>query len=132
MDDRRSIGRIDLEPIARVRRRVRSLPEIRFETESIGGRGRVKNISPRGLFVLTDKIPLVEESVHVVFQDDTLVWIDLIGVVRWTRPEENESGTPGFGLEIDTAPEEYKAYVQRLASAVAGEPHRQSLKQQRR
>ena len=59
MDDRRSIiGRIELKRMARVRRRVRSLPEIRFETKSVrSGSGRVKNVSPGGLFVLTSDIP---------------------------------------------------------------------------
>ena len=123
MDDRRSItGRIELERIARVRRRVHSLPEIRFETKSVpSGSGRVKNVNPGGLFVLTSEIPLVEEPVHLVFQDDTSVWIDLLGTVCWTRPEESESGGAGFGLEISTAPESYKAYVLRLvASTGAG------------
>ena len=124
MDERRSIGRIELARIARVRRRVGSLPEIRFETETVpAGRGRVKNVSPGGLFVLTDKNPLVKEAVYVVFRDDTLVWIELLGVVRWTRPQKNESGGPGFGLAIDSTPDEYKAYVRRIvASAGAREP----------
>ena len=116
MDDRRSIGRVEVKHVARTRRRVRSLPEIRFETKSVpGGQGRVKNVGPRGLFVLTSNIPIAGESVHLVLQDDRFVWIELLGVIRWTRPQENESGRPGFGLEIDAAPDEYKAYVQRLA-----------------
>ena len=125
MDDRRSIiGRIELKRMALVRRRIRSLPEIRFETKSVrSGKGRVKNVSPGGLFVLTSEIPLVEEPVHLVFQDDTSVWIDLLGTVCWTRPEENESGETGFGAEIRAAPDNYKAYVQRLvARREAGDP----------
>ena len=125
VDDRRVIiGRIELKRIARARRGVRSFPEIRFETKGVrSGKGRIKNVSPGGLFVLTSEIPLVEEPVHLAFQDDTLVWIDLLGTVLWTRPEENESGGAGFGAAISAAPDNYKAYVQRLAARLKlGEP----------
>ncbi len=65
----------------------------------------------------------MKEPVHLVFQDDTSVWIDLLGRVCWTCPEENESGEAGFGLEISNAPDNYKVYVRRLvASTGAGEP----------
>ena len=115
MDDRRrsSIGRI--EPKRILQRRGLALPETRFETKSVrDGRGRVKNVSQGGLFVLTSDIPLVGESVHFVFQDDAFVWIELVGAVRWIGQREDESGESGFGLEIEDEPKEYRAYVRRL------------------
>ncbi len=98
-----------------VRRTLRSLPEVRFETEtSPAGEGLVKNVGVHGLGVLTDRIPAVGESVHLVFQDDTLLWIELHGVVRWIRERPSESGDPGFGVEIEAPPPEYRAFFDRL------------------
>ena len=98
-----------------VRRALRSLPEVRFQTKTIPvGEGFVKHVSVHGLSVFTDLIPAVGESVNLVFQDDTLLWIELHGVVRWIREQTNESGDPGFGVEIESPPPEYRAFFDRL------------------
>ena len=77
---------------------------------------------PSGVTSGFERAPMSPWST-LVFQDDTCVWIDLLGTVCWTRPEENESGETGFGPEIRAAPDNYKAYVQRLvASREAGDP----------
>ena len=98
-----------------VRRTLRPLPEVRFQAENIpAGEGLAKNVSVHGLGVLSDSIPALGGSVHLVFQDDTLLWIELRGVVRWIREQTDESGDPGFGVEIETPPPEYRAFFDRL------------------
>ena len=108
-----------------VRRTLPSLPEVRFQTETIpAGEGLVKNVSVYGLGVLTDRIPAVGESVHLVFKDDIYVWIELHGVVRWTREQTEQSGDPGFGIEIETPPQEYQAFFDRLLAKDESVPER--------
>ena len=98
-----------------VRRTLSSLPGVRFQTETIPvGEGFVKHVSVHGLGVFSDLIPAIGESVHLVFQDDTLLWIELHGVVRWIREQTSESGDPGFGVEIESPPPEYRAFFDRL------------------
>ncbi len=64
----------------------------------------MKNISPTGLGVLSERLPTTGEKIHLLFQTDDDQWIEIRGAVRWQKPGIREwGGGPGFGLEFTGA-----------------------------
>ena len=77
-----------------VRRKVRQRIRVCFETPGTEAEGYLKNVSPRGLCVVTEHPPTPGEMIRLEFQDLACRGIRLTGVVRWSEPA-------AFGMLID-------------------------------
>ncbi len=99
-----------------VRRVLKQRVQVRFETPSSSGTGRLKNVSREGLFVATEAPPAPGDPAHVVFQDLADRWIELDGAVSWTRDESESSATapPGFGMKIASPSDTYLEFFKEL------------------
>ena len=99
-----------------VRRVIKQLVQVCFETPSSSGTGHLKNVNREGLFVVTEAPPAPGDPVHVVFQDLAYRSIQLDGVVIWTRDESESSATapPGFGMKIASPSDAYLEFYNEL------------------
>ncbi len=99
-----------------VRRVLKQRVQVRFETPSSSGTGRLKNVSREGLFVATEAPPAPGDPALVVFQDLADRSIELYGVVSWTRDESESSATapPGFGMKIASPSVTYLEFFKEL------------------
>ncbi len=98
------------------RRVLKERVQVRFETPSSSGTGRLKNVSREGLFVATEAPPVPGDPAHVVFQDLADRWIELDGTVSWTRgePESSATAPPGFGMKIASPSVAYLEFFKEL------------------
>ncbi len=99
-----------------VRRVLKERVQVRFETPSSSGTGHLKNVSREGLFVTTEAPPAAGDPALVVFQDLADRWIELSGVVSWTRDESESSAAalPGFGMKIASPSDAYLEFFKEL------------------
>jgi hypothetical protein len=92
---------------------------VRFETGSVRGQGRVRNIHKEGMFVASHLLPSPLEPLRIVIE-----WgggkIEVRGTVRWTSAQFPERGpTSGFGVQLDRPGPEYFEFFSSLLLGVA-------------
>jgi Tfp pilus assembly protein PilZ len=75
---------------------------VAFEAGNLRGKGHIKNVSKKGLFLRTAVLPPVGSDVRVIFPDRTGTKIEVRGKVRWTTAQlpATEKAKPGFGVQI--------------------------------
>lgn len=97
--------------------------EARFEGDTEHGTGVLKNVSREGLQVRTFEPPEAGDFVHVVFQDLEYRWIEVYGIVRWSREVAvGDTLQPGFGLQLEQPGEDYLAFFSALAREKPADP----------
>lgn len=99
--------------MAEQRKRVSFLTE--FRAGGVTGSGKVKNVSPGGLFVNTASIPQQGDSVFVSMNPGDGRRVAVTGMVWWTTDgRRNGRLGSGFGLRVLEESESYQALVDRL------------------
>lgn len=95
--------------------RTRTVIPTRFEADTLSGKGKVRNVSPGGLFVGTRIIPEEGEIVQLRLNAPGSPEIEISGLVWWTtREQESPNGQSGFGLRILEECESYQHMISRL------------------
>ncbi len=106
MKDRRHFGRVYLKIV------LSPIPGV-FETAGgVRGKGAVLDLSLGGFFFATRNLPECGDQIRVVLQLSSGTPIKVRGEVRWTTTRNSAHGEPGFGLEIERPPDEYRALCQ--------------------
>ncbi len=96
--------------------RFRTFIPSRFRAGELAGKGKVRNVSQGGLFVLTRAIPEVGESISLRLREPGRPAIEVRGLVWWTtRQCENPSARSGFGLRLLESNAHYRRLVQSLS-----------------
>ena len=96
--------------------RFRTLIPSRFRAGELAGKGKVRNVSQGGLFVLTRAIPEVGESISLRLRAPGRPAIEVRGLVWWTTREcENPSARSGFGLRLLESSAPYRRLIKSLS-----------------
>jgi len=76
--------------------------DARFEAGSVRGKGYLKNVSKKGLFLRARVLPPVGSEVRVFLRDRAGAEIEVRGTVRWTTQQlpAAEKARPGFGVSV--------------------------------
>lgn len=82
--------------------RVRTCIDTEFEVRGRRARGKIKNMSEGGLFVNSDSVPEVGESVDLSFRVPGGREVSLSGMVWWTTngSDGKRHRARGFGLRL--------------------------------
>ncbi len=105
MKNKRRLARVDVKTV------LKPIPGV-FETAGgVRCKGAVLDLSLDGLFFATRYLPECRDQIRVVLQLPTGTPIKVRGEVRWTTTN-SAHGEPGFGLEIERPPDEYRALCQ--------------------
>ncbi len=95
--------------------------EVAFATEFVVGgrkvRGKVKNVSAGGLFVFTDKIPELGETIRLRMSPGTGHQLELTGMVWWSTrdtPIPTLGPNRGFGLRFLDDNPAFREFVEGL------------------
>ena len=95
--------------------RTRTVIPTRFEADTLSGKGKVKNVSPGGLFVGTRIIPEEGETVQLRLCEPGSPEVEVSGLVWWTTDgQESPNGQSGFGLRILEECDSYQRMIDRL------------------
>ncbi len=94
-----------------------SLPVIYFVGKA-QGLGRVRNLSPDGLFLWGSMLPKKGEHIVIKFTTPTGREITVEGTIRWiTRAHADETSAPwGFGVELSSYGDDYLVVVEDFLS----------------
>ena len=81
---------------------------VRFETATLRGNGRVRNLHKEGMFVASHLLPASLERVRIVMELRDGRKIEVGGTVRWTSAQmPARAPAPGFGVQIDVPGQDY-------------------------
>ncbi len=85
---------------------------VTFETEQVRGKGYLKSISHKGLFLRSSTVLAVDDEVRLTFRDRKGVKVEVRGIVGWTTEQlsSGEEPKPGFGVFV--ALEQNQAFVE--------------------
>jgi hypothetical protein len=87
---------------------------VRFETATVRGQGRVRNIHKEGMFVASHLLPTPLEPLRIVIEAGNRK-VEVKGVVRWTSAQyPNRGPTSGFGVQLERATPEYLEFFASL------------------
>jgi hypothetical protein len=80
---------------------VKRIP-VTFESGSLRGKGHIKNVSKKGLFLRSSVLPPVGSAVSLRFADRKGKPVEVRGKVRWTTQQlaSGERAQPGFGVLV--------------------------------
>ena len=96
--------------------RIRTVIPSKFRTGNLAGKGKVRNVSQGGLFVGTQAIPDVGESIALRLRAPGRPTIEVRGLVWWTTSDsENPGARSGFGLRLLESNELYRRLVRSLS-----------------
>lgn len=98
----------------KLKRVVKRIP-IRFETGGLRGQGHIKNLSREGLFIRSHLLPAPGDMVCVVFGAPNGQKVEIIGTVRWTTAQlQNSDAPPGFGVRIDQPGPDFREFYESI------------------
>ena len=81
---------------------------VRFETATLRGNGRIRNLHREGMFIASHLLPASLERVRVVIETRDGRKIELTGSVRWTSAQmPDRAPAPGFGLQLENPGADY-------------------------
>jgi hypothetical protein len=80
---------------------------VRFETGSVRGQGRVRNIHKEGMFIASHLLPAPLEPLRILIESKGRK-VEVVGTVRWTSAQFPDRGpTSGFGVQLERPGAEY-------------------------
>jgi hypothetical protein len=87
---------------------------VRFETGTVRGQGRLRNLHKEGMFIASHLLPTPLEPLRVVID-----WrghkIEVNGTVRWTSAQFPDRGpASGFGVQLDRPGPDYLEFFASL------------------
>ena len=87
-----------------------------FVAGNTRGDGHIKNMSPDGLFLRTDTLPVRGDPVCVVFNLPDGSKVEVAGTVRWSTAQlaQSEEAKAGFGMLIDPQNDLYLEFYEGL------------------
>ena len=94
-------------------RKIRFLP-VRFGVGLATEPGGIGNLSSTGLFVITRSPLNSGKRIAVSLRLDDERTVTMTGRVAWMNPMYQAGRSPGMGIKLDTPPEDYLGYVQKL------------------
>jgi hypothetical protein len=87
---------------------------VRFETGTVRGQGRVRNIHKEGMFIASHLLPTPHEPLRILIEAKGRK-VEVLGTVRWTSAEYPDRGpTSGFGVQLDRPGPEYFSFFAAL------------------
>ncbi len=105
-------------PQSEKRRVRRSVTRIRatFVAGHTKGNGHIKNMSPDGLFLRTDTLPVRGDPISVIFNLADGSKVEVTGTVRWSTAQlpRSEQAKAGFGMLIDQQNDLYLQFYEEL------------------
>ena len=87
-----------------------------FEAGPLRGKGYIKNVSKKGLFIRSGVLPPVGSAVRVLFHDRNGSKIEIRGTVRWTTdqlPAGNKTKS-GFSVYIPRDNEDFSEFLEQI------------------
>lgn len=98
----------------RILRRGRGIP-VQFRSESLGGRGYIRNLTQEGLFVCSHPLPRSGEEIKLMIRSPDGHRLRVSGLVWWTTADGRTRRTPpGFGVRLLEPGEAYLRLFARL------------------
>ena len=87
-----------------------------FVAGPVRGKGHIKNVSKRGMFLRTIQIPEVGTPVRVTFRDRDGSTVEVNGTVHWTTKQlpASSKAQPGFGIQIPADSQEFTEFFERI------------------
>jgi hypothetical protein len=81
---------------------------VRFETATLRGNGRVRNLHKEGMFVASHLLPAALERVRIVMELRDGRKIEIGGTVRWTSAQmPARAPATGFGVQLESPGQDY-------------------------
>ncbi len=88
---------------------------VRFETATLRGNGRIRNLHKEGMFVASHLLPGTLERVRIVMELRDGRKIELGGTVRWTSAEQPaRAPATGFGVLLEHPGQDYLEFFASL------------------